>query len=135
MRKSVPRVTALVAIIATLAAACATIVPRTISAHGRERDRAIRTTRTGAQRLDAGDGAIHSHEETDSTHSSTAVGPTDASTAGCADQDSHPTLVEHARCSQGHDLRHTVVQTRPGRAPALAACLDAHAPDRAPPVA
>jgi hypothetical protein len=64
MRLPLPRATALVAILTVLVAAGGFTPPRT-GPPGRERDRAVRITRSGPQRLDAPDGPIHCHEETD----------------------------------------------------------------------
>jgi hypothetical protein len=135
MRKSVSRVTALVAIISALVTACAATVPRPLSTHGRDRDRAVRTTRSGAQRLDAGDGAAHGHDEAETTLASTARVPADESTPASGDQDTQPTMPEIAQFIGRHDAANAVRHTRSRRAPAPAACLDAHAPDRAPPAA
>jgi hypothetical protein len=70
MRLLVPRATALFALLlAALVAAGAVMSART-GPPGR--DRAVRVTRAGAQRLDSPDGPVHGHEESDPLQASAA---------------------------------------------------------------
>ena len=128
MCSPVSRVTACIAILIALVTVYGPAASRT----GRDRDRVLRTTRVGPQRIDALEGA-HGHDEPDSTvvpaarvtdHASggEGPGPTPAAivTAG-------PALSRHPQ-EPGTPCR-PVVHARAG------AALDAHAPDRAPPTA
>ena len=64
MRLPLFRVAAFVALVTALVTASGISTPRS-GAASRDRDRVVRVTRGGPQRLDATDGTPHSHEESD----------------------------------------------------------------------
>jgi hypothetical protein len=137
MRLPLPRVTALVAILTALVTASGLAPARTGPA-GRDRDRVLRVSRTGPQRLESPDGPIHCHEETDAVQvpggelvavSSRADVPAESgreTPTPVADQTSAlpPQPVFHARAP-----------IEPDRPVFRSGDLELHAPDRAPPAA
>jgi hypothetical protein len=125
------RVTACIAILLAVVTACG---PATFRS-GRDRDRLLRTTRVGPQRIDALEGA-HGHDEldgrrlpaaqvTDQAAGRERSGPTPMAPVATLQTGYTPLGRPHLCGSVG---------SQPAQAHQRAA-LDAHAPDRAPPFA
>lgn len=129
MRLPLSRITALVALCAALSTVVVLSATR-VGAGGRERDRVVRVTRGGLQRLDAADALSHDYEDPGPVTAAAADGP------GAADQQSvHAPPGGAAMLPEGpvfgppgdfallpHHLRPSLVLARPphphqGRAP------------------
>ena len=138
MRLPLSRATALVAIITALVSASG-FVPARMGPGGRERDRVLRVTRAGPQRLESPDGPIHCHEETDAVYVPAgdvigAAGHADAPPGPGADTPA-PVAVLASPLSLPTPSFPTYVPPEPRRATAKRGGFELHAPDRAPPAA
>jgi len=121
--------TACIAILIALVAACGPAVSRT----GRDRDRVLRTTRVGPQRTDALEGA-HGLDEADGTAVVAVAQVIDGSTdkeEPCAT----PAAIVPAGFVLPSRAQWRGSPARPAVCAFRSAALDAHAPDRAPPPA
>jgi hypothetical protein len=135
MRLPLPRATALVAILTALVTASGFAPARTGPA-GRDRDRVLRVTRAGPQRLESPDGPIHCHEETDAVHVPGAdvvgvSGHVDVSSG--SDRECPTALADLAPVPQPQPDSLAVKAPEPDDPTFQSGDLELHAPDRAPP--
>jgi hypothetical protein len=137
MRLPLPRATALVAIITALVAASGFTPARTGPA-GRDRDRVLRVTRAGPQRLESPDGPIHSHEETDAVYvpAGDVIGISGhADVSAEPDRETCSPVADLTPVPQPHPVFLTLTAIESDRLVFAPGDLELHAPDRAPPTA
>jgi hypothetical protein len=135
MRPSYTRATALLAIITALVTASG-FAPARSGTAGRDRDRVLRVTRAGSQRLESPDGPIHCHEETDAVHEPGGdvvgiAGHADVS-AGSGSETPSP-VADLTPIYRPQPPFLPAPAPEPDRPAFASARLELHAPDRAPP--
>jgi hypothetical protein len=138
MRPSYSRATALVAIITALVTASGFFAPARSGTAGRDRDRVLRVTRAGSQRLESPDGPIHCHEETDAVYEpgGDVVGIAGHADVSAGSGRETPSLVaDLTPVPQPQPPFVTAPGLELDRPAFASARLELHAPDRAPPTA